>query len=88
MDQQIKKKLMRTFQGVVVSSAMNKTIVVRVNRVKMNTKYRKQYIVSRRYHVHDEGNRYRPGDKVAFMECRPLSKTKRWRVIEPVSHKT
>ncbi|OGL59134.1 30S ribosomal protein S17 [Candidatus Uhrbacteria bacterium RIFCSPLOWO2_12_FULL_46_10] len=78
---------MRTFQGVVVSNAMNKTIIVRVDRVKMNPKYRKQYTVSRRYHVHDENNKYRSGDKVTFVECRPLSKTKRWRVVEAISHK-
>jgi len=72
---------------VVVSNAMNKTIIVRVDRVKMNPKYRKQYTVSRRYHVHDENNKYRSGDKVTFVECRPLSKTKRWRVVEAISHK-
>ncbi|KKU47876.1 MAG: 30S ribosomal protein S17 [Parcubacteria group bacterium GW2011_GWA2_46_9] len=72
---------------MVVSNAMNKTIIVRVDRVKMNPKYRKQYTVSRRYHVHDENNKYRSGDKVTFVECRPLSKTKRWRVVEAISHK-
>ena len=60
---------------------MNKTVVVRVDRVKVHPKYKKQYKVSRRYHVHDEANSYHVGDSVTFVECRPLSKTKRWRVL-------
>lgn len=75
------------FRGTVVSTAMNKTIVVRVDRVKMHPKYGKQYTVSRRYHVHDEKSVGRVGDQVTFVECRPLSKTKRWRIIEAISHK-
>lgn len=83
MTQLNKKKILRTFRGVVVSEAMTKTIVVRVDRVKMNTKYKKRYTVSRRYHVHDESSTYHIGDKVSFVECRPLSKTKRWRICPP-----
>jgi small subunit ribosomal protein S17 len=71
----------RTLHGVVVSEAADKTIIVRVDRVKVHPKYAKRYTVSRRYPVHDEGNRCRVGDAVAFVECRPLSKTKRWRVL-------
>ena len=81
MEKQAKNRLIRTLRGVVVSSAMNKTIVVRVDRVKMQPKYHKQYTVSRRYHVHDENGKYHVGDRVTFVECRPLSRTKRWRVL-------
>jgi len=71
----------RKFVGLVVSDAMDKTIVVRVDRVKTHAKYQKQYTVSRKYKVHDEKNEYKKGDTVEFIECRPISKDKRWRVV-------
>ena len=71
----------RKFVGIVVSDAMDKTIVVRVDRFKTHKKYQKQYTVSRKYKVHDEKNEYKKGDKVEFVECRPISKDKRWRII-------
>lgn len=71
----------RNFIGTVVSSAMNKTIVVRVDRMKLHPKYDKRYRVSKKFHVHDEKNAAKVGDTVEFMECRPLSKTKRWRLV-------
>lgn len=73
-------KNFRTLEGVVVSSAGQKTIVVRVDRATVHPKYGKRYVVSRRYQVHDEANKFKPGDKVSFVECRPLSRHKRWRV--------
>jgi small subunit ribosomal protein S17 len=73
----IKKK----FAGVVVSDKMDKTIVVRVDRIVLHPKYNKRVTVSRRYKVHDEKESFVPGDKVSFVECRPLSADKRWRVI-------
>ncbi|MSU75441.1 MAG: 30S ribosomal protein S17 [Candidatus Magasanikbacteria bacterium] len=75
------KKTYRTFTGIVVSSAMTKTIVVRVDSLKLNTKYQKKYRVSKKYHVHDEKNEAKVGDTAVFAECRPLSKTKRWRLV-------
>lgn len=66
---------------MVVSDAMNKTISVRVDSIKKNEKYDKQYVRSRNYHVHDEKGSHKIGDAVTFVECRPLSKTKRWRVV-------
>ncbi|MCX6798132.1 MAG: 30S ribosomal protein S17 [Candidatus Falkowbacteria bacterium] len=72
----------KKFTGVVVSDKNNKTIIVRVDRVKINPKYKKRYTVSSRYKVHDEKNVCKTGDKVTFVECRPLSKDKRWRVIK------
>ncbi len=71
----------KTFSGVVASSKMDKTIVVVVENVKIHSKYKKRYIVTSRYKVHDEKNQFKEGDKVTFVECRPLSKEKRWRVI-------
>ena len=71
----------KKFNGLVVSDKMGKTIVVRVNRAKRNRKYGKRYIASKKYKVHDEKNQYKKGDKVVFVECRPISKDKRWRVI-------
>ncbi|MEK9130002.1 MAG: 30S ribosomal protein S17 [Patescibacteria group bacterium] len=77
-----KKIIKRTFRGVVVSDKMDKTIVVRVDRIKAHPKYKKRYKVSKRYKVHDLENKYKTGDKVTFVECRPLSKEKKWRVKE------
>ena len=71
----------RKFSGLVVSDKMDKTIVVRIDRAKKNQKYGKRYIASKKYKVHDEKNQYKEGDKVIFVECRPISKDKRWRVI-------
>jgi small subunit ribosomal protein S17 len=73
------------FQGVVVSDKMKKTIVVRVDRMKIHPKYLKQYKQSRKFKVHDEKGEYKVGDVVRFIETRPLSKDKRWRVIGKVS---
>jgi len=72
----------KKFSGVVVSNKNDKTIVVLVERVKINPKYKKRYTVSSRYKVHDAKNEFKVGDKVSFVECRPLSKDKRWRVIK------
>ena len=74
----IKKK----FSGVVVSDKMDKTIVVRVDRVKQHPKYHKRYTVSKKYKVHDEKGQFKEDDKVTFIECRPISKDKKWRVIQ------
>lgn len=71
----------KIYSGVVVSDKMDKTIVVKVDRVKINKKYNKQYTVSTKFKVHDEKKQYKVGDKVNFVECRPLSRDKRWRVI-------
>lgn len=75
------KKLQRKFQGVVVSDAMNKTIVVKVDSVKMHPVYHKRFTMSKKYKVHDEKNEFHIGDWVEFVETRPLSKQKRWRVL-------
>ena len=77
-------KIYREFIGLVTSVAMAKTFTARVDVMKMNTKYQKKYRVSTKYHVHDEKGEAKVGDTVRFVECRPLSKTKRWRLVEVV----
>ncbi len=65
----------------VVSDKADKTIVVNVDRVRQHPKYHKRYTVSKKYKVHDEKGQFKEGDKVIFIECRPISKDKKWRVI-------
>ena len=69
-------------RGVVVSAAMDKTIVVRVDSVKAHPKYKKVIRRSTKFHAHDEQNSAKAGDLVRIVETRPLSKTKRWRLAE------
>ncbi|MEK7558046.1 MAG: 30S ribosomal protein S17 [Patescibacteria group bacterium] len=76
-----KKVIKRVFNGVVVSDKMDKTIVVLVSRVKIHPRYKKRYTVSKKYKVHDEKNQYKEGDKVSFVETRPISKDKKWKVL-------
>ena len=71
-------------RGVVVSSSMDKTIVVRVDAVKAHPKYKKVVRRSSRFHAHDEQNQAKVGDVVRIIETRPLSKTKNWRLAEIV----
>ena len=71
-------------RGVVVSDAMDKTVVVRVDILKPHPKYHKMMRRSIKLHVHDERNEAKVGDTVRDVETRPLSKTKRWRVAEIV----
>jgi small subunit ribosomal protein S17 len=70
--------------GVVVSDRMDKTVVVQVESRKPHRLYRKMVRRTSKLHAHDEGNQARLGDRVRLMETRPLSKTKRWRVMEIV----
>jgi len=72
----------RRLKGTVISNKMIKTIVVKVTGLKMHPKYKKQYNVSKNYKVHDEKQLAKVGDYVIFQECRPLSKDKRWRLID------
>lgn len=72
----------RIFEGEVVSTKMNKTIVVRVDRTKVHPKYKKRFIQSQRYLVHDEKNECAVGERVRFCETRPLSRLKRMRLLE------
>lgn len=76
-----KKKIKKIFRGTVVSDKMKKTLVVKVERIKLHPKYQKRYKVSNRFKVHDEKEKCKVGDIINFIECRPLSKEKRWRVL-------
>lgn len=76
----------KTRQGVVVSNKMNKTLVVNVERTLTHPLYKKVIRRSKKYHVHDEENVGQVGDVVRIMETRPLSRTKRWRLLEVLRH--
>ncbi|MDP1629159.1 MAG: 30S ribosomal protein S17 [bacterium] len=70
--------------GTIVSDRMNKTRVVEVERVKKHPRYLKRFKVSKKYKAHDENNEYKVGDKVLIQECRPMSKDKKWRIVEKI----
>jgi small subunit ribosomal protein S17 len=74
----------RTLTGRVVSDKMDKTVTVLVERRVMHPLYGKIITRSRKYHAHDENEECREGDLVTIEECRPLSKTKAWRVVKLV----
>ena len=68
--------------GVVVSDKQDKTVTVSVARQFPHPLYRKQVKRTKKYHAHDANNEFKVGDVVRIQETRPLSKTKRWRVVE------
>ena len=74
----------KVFTGIVVSVAMPKTLVVKVEQIKKHSKYLKFYKVHSKFKVHYTTATYAIGDKVSFVECRPLSKDKRWRISKKV----
>jgi small subunit ribosomal protein S17 len=71
--------------GFVVSDAMSKTRVVKVERRLRHPLYGKEITVAKKFYVHDEKNESRKGDRVIIEETRPLSKLKRWRLVEVVA---
>lgn len=74
----------KTRQGVVVSAANDKTIVVEIRERKPHPIYKKMMSFSNKFHAHDENNEAGVGDTVIIMETRPLSKMKRWRLVKIV----
>jgi small subunit ribosomal protein S17 len=74
----------RKIQGIVVSDKMQKTRVVAVSRLTKHPKYLKYYTVTKRFKAHDEMNEFKVGDKVVIEECRPLSRDKRWKIIQKI----
>ncbi len=68
-------------KGKVVSDKMNKTIVVAVESFKTHPKYLKKYISTKKYKVYDSENKYKVGDTVEFVETKPISKDKKYKVI-------
>ena len=76
--------LKRTLTGTVVSDKMDKTVTVLVERKIKHPLLGKVLRVSKKYHAHDEKNEFKQGDLVSIEECRPLAKTKSWRVTKLV----
>ena len=74
----------RRLVGTVTSDKMDKTVTVEVIRLKLESKYKKYVRVHRKYKAHDEDNQCRKGDRVEILEHRPLSRTKRWKVVRLV----
>ncbi len=72
--------------GIVLSNKMQKTIVVRISRKALHPKFGKVIEKSNKFKVHDEKNEAKIGDRVRITETRPLSKDKRWRLVEILSH--
>ena len=72
----------RILQGEVVSNKSNKTIVVKVQRRFRHPFYGKVISRSKKYHAHDEKNKFKEGEKVSIIECKPYSKKKTWQVLD------
>ena len=77
----VRKKM----SGVVVGNSMDKTAVVIVNRLKKHSSYTKYIRRNSKYLIHDPQNKCQIGDKVRIVECRPISKTKRWQLLEIIN---
>lgn len=78
---------MRKLKGTIVSDKMKKTVVVKVDRLKLHPKYKKYFKMSTKFKAHDEKGEYKTGDEVIIQETRPMSKEKRWKVVELVRRK-
>jgi len=82
----------KTLTGKIISNKMQKTVVVRVERLKEHHKYKRRFRVHKNYKAHAESGeyahgdipQYNIGDKVVIEECRPLSKDKRWKIVKKV----
>ena len=84
MSNQVKRK---TMTGVVVSNKMDKTIVVRIERRFSHPVFKKVVKTTKKYKVHDEKNECLEGDLICIQETRPLSKQKRWRLLDVITRK-
>jgi small subunit ribosomal protein S17 len=76
------RSLRKSREGIVVSDCQDKTIVVEVTRRTSHPLYKKVVKSTKKYYAHDESNEANVGDKVSIVETRPLSKTKRWRLVK------
>lgn len=74
--------------GIVTSSKMQKTIVVKVTRLTQHRLYGRVLRVTKKFYAHDESGQAQPGDTVRIVETRPVSKLKRWRLVEVVMRRT
>ena len=79
---QTAKPKKRSFVGLVTSDKMDKSIVVTITTKKMDRLYKKYVKRTKKYMAHDEKNDAHIGDTVRIVECRPLSRSKRWRLVE------
>jgi small subunit ribosomal protein S17 len=77
---------MKIFIGKVISTKMSKTATVAVERIVVHPMYKKRFKRTKKYHVHDELG-VKVDDKVSFAACKPISKLKRWKIIEIISEK-
>jgi len=75
----------RVLQGIVVSTKMEKSAVVNVERIIQHPLYKRTMKRSKKYKVHDEQNECKVGDRIRVIECKPISKQKTWRLLEVVS---
>ena len=82
MESSTSKKQQMT--GLVVSDKMDKTVVVKVDMRKRHAKYKKSYTISKKFKAHDELNEYKTGDRVVIESTRPISKDKKFKVIEKI----
>ena len=74
---------MRTKTGIITSNKMQKTLVVKVQTYKSHPKYKKKYLVSKKFYVHSEdASKFNIGDEINISETKPISKLKRWKVIQ------
>ena len=80
-----KRGVKKTLQGVVVSDKSSKTIVVQVTRRVRHPVYGKEIKISKKYHAHDEKSEAKMGDTVRIIESRPISRLKRWRLIQVIA---
>ncbi len=85
MSEQAKTQKRKGRKGTVVSDKSAKTIVVNVTRRIRHAVYGKEVTVSRKYHAHDENRVAKVGDIVRIEECRPMSRLKRWRLVEVIA---
>jgi small subunit ribosomal protein S17 len=83
--EEAKRHLRKSREGCVCSDKVDKTIVVKIERRVRHPLYGKEIRVSKKVHAHDEDNRAKVGDVVRIMETRPLSRLKRWRLVDIIS---
>lgn len=74
----------KKLQGIVVSDKMQKTVVVKVERIKEHPKYKRRFKIHKKYKAHDEKGEYKMGDRVVIEETKPKSKDKNWKVVEKI----
>lgn len=84
MEKEEKQSNPKKLKGKVVSVSMNKTAVVEVERYTKHPKYKKYMRTTKKYKAHDEKNEYIIGDRVLLGECRPISKDKRFKIINKI----